>query len=142
MSAPFSLSVPLRASPALLVCLLLLHLAPALSVMAPEVILAPAIGVWLAVGASFAWQLRCLRGRKAQTLALAPEAGLLREAGGEIEVDLQADGFESAWLIVLHWRERGSGRHGRAALMRDALPPDDWRRLRAHLRLLAPANHA
>lgn len=142
MSAPFSLRLPLRVSRALWLCLGLLHLAPVLSVMAPEVALMPALLVWLAATGSFAWQLKCAYGRQNQILMLLPELGIWRTPAADVEIDLQPDSFESAWLIVLHWRARDSGRHARVALLRDALPADDWRRLRAHLRLLAPARQA
>lgn len=141
MSAPFSLHVPLRVSPALWGCLGVLHLAPVLSVMVPEVALLPALLVWLGAAGSFAWQLKRGVERRGQYLLLQPETCVLR-AATDVEVDLQAGGFESAWLIVLHWREREGGRCGRVALLRDALPANDWRRLRAHLRLLAPARQA
>ena len=142
MSAPFSLHIPLRVSPVLWGCLVALHLAPVLSVAAPEVAWLPALLVWLASAGSFVWQLKCAYDRKIQVLTLLPELGVWRTPVADVEIDLQPDSFESAWLIVLHWRARDSGRHARAALLRDALSADDWRRLRAHLRLLAPAHQA
>jgi len=95
----------------------------------------------VAFGASLS---RIRRPRPFSALVLGGD-GILQKVGADgtaIELPLDAGTMVLPQLVVLHWRGTPVTNAGGLALLKDSMPPDDFRRLRVWLRWRATLNKA
>lgn len=131
--APLRLEV--RPSRALRVALVLLHVLAALAALA----LLPLPAPWVLAGAAVliaSGGIEWRRARQHQRLLWRAD-GAWEHPGATGECRLHASTFVSPWLVVLALQD--GRRVRRWVLVRDALPPVVWRRLRARLHVAGPA---
>lgn len=133
MSAPFSLS--LKRSRALFAASLVLHVLPMICGVLAGMSVMGLAGLFAALLVSAVLSFREARGLANARLTLVPHGVSMLAFGGlQREVVVLPVSVDLGWLVLVVWRESGTGRVGRATLTRDAVCDGEWRALRRFLR--------